>query len=467
MRQGTGQAEGPAGLAAREIPCLSGWPVLGNLLELQKDRFRLMHRVRDELGPVGAIRLGPRRVYVLTCPDMAREILMEKASAFEKGPMLRSFARPFLGEGVINCLNRQHSRKRRLTAKAFTRARTEGHAEMMARLSLETCQDWQSGDSVDLFDEMRKLTLRVIGLALFSLDLTDEAAGLGRALDVAMDHISHRLDSPWSSPLFIPTRRNRRVQEAVQFIDTFIGRLIRERRDGGDRGDVLSLLMSRDEGKQSLSDAEVLDEVKSLFFAGFETNTTALSFAWAFLADNSVWAARVRSEVDAVVGDREPTASDLPRLPLTLAVIKESLRIYPPVHSLGRQASRDVTVGGYRFSRGALLLVSPYLMHRRREVFPDPERFEPERFAPGASPPGKFDYLPFGAGPRVCLGAHFAMNEAQIALATLAKRFSFHLAQTPEPQMAMTLRPRGGVPVSVSCPPPGAILTGDRLETPR
>jgi cytochrome P450 len=255
-------------------------------------------------------------------------------------------------------------------------------------------------------------------------------------------------------PLSWPTPGNLRTRRAIERLDRIVYRIIRERRESGkDTGDVLSmLLLARDEDGSGMSDLSVRDEAMTLFLAGHETTANALAFAWYLVAKNPEVFAKMRAEVDAAIGDRPPAFEDLPRLPYTLQVLKESMRLYPPAYLLGRQAIRDVTVGGHRLPAGTIVMINILAMHRRPDVFPDPERFDPERFEVEAEkklPRGAF--IPFGAGSRICIGNHFALMEGQLVLAAIARRFAFELSSAREVELdpLITLRPKHGIPMFV------------------
>lgn len=434
---------------AGEIPRLRRLPVLGNLLDLHRDRLGLLRRVYEECGEVGAFTLGPRPIYVFTSPRYAGEILVDKARHFEKGPMLRLFARPFLGDGLVSCLNADHARRRKAAAPAFQRRRIAGYVDQMAALTESAVDQWADGETLMVYDELRRLSMRVIGKTLFDVDLEGAASDLARSLDVGMAYISDRLRQPFHLPLAIPTPRNLRVRRAIRHLDRFFEELIETRRsEGVDRGDVLSAYLFGD-AEERLSDAELIDDFKTMFFAGFETTTSALAFAWSKLGQYPGALSRLQREVDCELGDRLPGADDLSRIPFSLQVVKESLRLYPPAHTLGRVANSDVIVGDYELPKGAVVLVSPYLMHRRPQSYRQPEVFEPARFAPDREQArARHEYMPFGGGARACLGGYYALTEAHVVMAVISRRFELcHEAEPPPVETLMTLRPLGGLPM--------------------
>jgi cytochrome P450 len=257
-------------------------------------------------------------------------------------------------------------------------------------------------------------------------------------------------------PYSWPTPRNRRTHKAVQVLRNHIGRFIDQRRNNPTgRNDFLSILLqAKDEDGQPMSDEQVMAECQILFVAGHETTATALSWTWYLLCKHPEWYQQVQQEVDRVLQGRTPTYADLAHLPCCLQVFKEAMRLYPPAYGLSRQALHDVEIDGYHILKNWFVLFAPYTLHRREEFFPEPERFDPERFTPEREKQlPRYAYLPFGAGPRICIGMHFAMMEGQLLLATLAQRVSFTLVpgQTiePDPTHHLTLRPTGAVHVTV------------------
>ncbi len=435
------------------IVSLSRAPLLGNLLEFRRDRLALFARLRAECGDLGAFHLGPRRLVVVSSPELAHEVLVAQADAFEKGPTLRRFARPLLGDGLLSVDNARHRRNRRLVAPAFTPRSIAHHVAIMQEEAERTAQRLIAAGRVDLADECMQLTLAIIGRSLFSFDLSAEAAAARDALEAVQRHIDGILRGLFPLPTWLPTAANRRLHAALARLDALIGRLVAERRRGGAQAapdDLLSaLVFSRDGDGDFLSDRQIRDEAMTLFVAGHETTAFALAWTFHLLLDHPDVGARLDAEL-ALLGGRAPGWDDLPKLPYTLQVLSEAMRLYPPGHTPGRVATRDVVLAGERLPAGTLVLVSIWLLHRRPDSWPEPERFDPDRFVDERALP-KHAYLPFSAGPRNCIGARMALAEMQIVLAVLRQRTRIARATTAriEPEMLVTLRPRGGLPVAV------------------
>jgi cytochrome P450 len=299
---------------------------------------------------------------------------------------------------------------------------------------------------------MTRLTLEIAAKTLFDADVAGDARDVGEALTVAHASYERRIAGVYPWPRWLPTPGNRRLLRAAACLDEIIYRFIAQGRQGGtDRHDLLSLLLhARDEEGGRMTDQQVRDEAMTLFLAGHETTALALTWTGYLLAQHPEAHDRLLDELRAVLGGRAPSAADLPRLAFTEQVVLESMRLYPPVYAFGREALADCEVMGYAVPAKTTVFMSQWAMHRDPRWFPDPEKFDPARWAGGlAARLPKFAYFPFGGGPRVCIGNTFAMVEAVLVLATLARRFRFELVPGQEvvPWPSMTLRPRHGVRV--------------------
>ncbi len=392
---------------------------------------------------------------LLNAPDAIATVLVEQADAFEKTPLTRQYLRPLVGNGLIVNEGAAHRQRRRLMAPAFQPRRMAAYATTITSYAQQIQNQWTDGREIDLADAMMRLTLWIAGSVFFHQDLTEEAdeihATVNELTHLAND-VANRLVPV---PLNWPTPQSRRLRAAIDRIDATLYRMIAaHRRTNQDYGDVLSMLLQvRDEDDGSgLSDQEVRDELVTLLVAGHETTATALTWTWYLLMQHPLMYQQLRDEVDQVLVGRTPTMDDLTHLSYTLQVVKESLRLYAPVWSILRQAKQAVDVGAYRLPEGMRVLVSPYTLHRNPAYFPNPDRFDPDRWTPeNEAKLPRYAYLPFGAGPHICIGNHFAMMAAQLVLATLVQRVTFELVpgQTIVPEPLITLRPKGGVRVVV------------------
>ncbi len=436
------------------IPRISGLPLLGNLLELQRDRLSMLKRLVYECGEIGSFRIGRRAIVVSNKPEHAQIVLVDRADDFEKTPFL-DLMRPLLGNGLLTSRNEFHRRQRKLVAPAFQYRRIAEYAAVMAEYAERSQARWVDGATIDVAEEMMRLTLWIIGKTLFDADVAAEARELGRSLTLLLKFVIAQIGAVIPIPQHWPTPRNRRVQQAIDRLDATVYRMIAERRaSGGDCGDLLSMLLqARDEDDGGfMTDQQVRDEAMTLFLAGHETTAVALVWSWYLLTQHPQNYARMQAEIDHVLAGRAPALADLPNLPYTLQVLKEAMRMYPPAYILGRVAIRPVDLGDYQLAAGTIIDFSPYIMHRRPDIYPEPERFVPERWTPEfeRSLP-RHAYMPFGAGPRICIGNHFAMMEGHFLLAALAQRITFELApgQRIAPEPMITLRPKDGIKMIV------------------
>ncbi len=437
-------------------PRVPGLPLIGSLLDFRRDRFGLSLRIAREQGELARMTMGFFNLLMVSSPAIAHEVLVEKADAFKKSAGLSIFARPLLGDGLLTSERDVHKRQRRMMAPVFAHKRIASYGDVMVQKTAIAAKRIASVGTTDLAEEMMRLTLDIVGKTLFDAELAGDASTIGDALTVAMQQMMNALIRLVPLPPIVPTPGNLRMRRSVKQLDDVVYSMIRERRASGvDRGDMLGMLLAtRDaDDHTALSDREVRDQAMTIMLAGHETTANALAWTFYLLARNPDVRARVEREVDAVLGDRSATVEDLPSLPLTLQTLKEAMRLYPPAYVLGRAANRDVTVGGAEVSRGQVVLVNVAGIHRRPEAFADPERFDPDRFTPEREKKlPALSYMPFGAGPRVCIGNHFALMEGHLILATLVRRLRFDLVSdaviVPEP--LVTLRPKGGVRVRVS-----------------
>jgi cytochrome P450 len=407
-------------------------------------------------GDVSYLKIWNRHGYLVTDPHDIRHVLQDNARNYHKSPLYERL-RNTLGNGLVTSEDAHWLRQRRIAQPAFHRERIARSAGVMAAEATKTAYRWAplaaTGASFDVLQEMMHLTQGIVLAAMLGSDATrlPESA---RAWSFVNEYIGENF---WTLGLTArwPTPRNRRFHRAVALLDRTIYALIDERRHSGSgRDDLISMLLSaRDpETGEGMTDRELRDEVMTFFLAGHETTALAVTWAWYLLAQHPVSRSLLEAELDLVLGGREPAFDDLERLPYTRMVIEETMRLYPPAWGFSRRALAADQIGGYELPPGWLVFVIPWVMHRHPKYWDDPERFDPERFSPSQSAARpKFVYLPFGAGPRQCIGNHFAMAEAQIILATLVQRYRLHLVpgQRVVPRPLITLRPRDGITMRI------------------
>jgi cytochrome P450 len=321
---------------------------------------------------------------------------------------------------------------------------------MVAR-ALQMADSFEDGRVIEIDAEMAKLTLGIVVKSLFGADFTRESEEIGELMVAVLNAANHRLNTILRLPSWIPTRRNLREKRALARLDEMLHALITTRRaSAGQTEDLLSVLLAAvdDESGARMSDRQLRDEMMTLFLAGHETTANALTWTWYLVSQHPDVEAKLLSEVDAVLGGRAPTVTDLPNLPYTDMLVREVLRLYPPAPGFAREPVEDVEIGGYVVPKGSLVTVNTYALQRDPRFFEDPERFDPQRFARGWEERiPRYAYLPFGGGPRVCIGNGFAMMEARLILATVAQRCRLSLEpdQRVVPMQLVTVRPKESI----------------------
>jgi cytochrome P450 len=365
-----------------------------------------------------------------------------------------------LGEGLVASDGDYWRRQRRLAQPAFQRQRLAGYAQIMVNATSRMLARWErevtTGSGLDIGVEMSRITLAIAGLTLFSRDPSQEADVVGRAFVVLARYLEQRFNHPFTSlPVWIPTRSNRQMKAATRTLNGVVLTLIQERRrESRDHGDLLSMLMqARDEETgEAMTEDQLRSEVLTFLVAGYETTSTALTWTWFLLGSNPSARHRIREEVSNVLGDRLPTMEDVPHLIATRMVIEESMRLYPPVWAIAREAAQDDEIGGYHIPARSTVIVSPFITHRHPVFWEQPEIFNPDRFTTERvvqRPKGV--YFPFLGGPHQCIGSEFALLEMCLIVAMVLQRFDLELLsdQTIVPKAALTLRPSAPVRVQL------------------
>jgi cytochrome P450 len=415
-----------------------------------------MEQVTREYGDIIYFKLGPQDVYFLNHPDYIKDVLVTHHQGFIKGRALQRSKR-LLGEGLLTSEGEFHRRQRRLAQPAFHRQRIASYACVMTDYGVRAMERWRDGETLDISQEMMRLTLAIVGKTLFDADVEAEAQEIGAALTVVMDLFDMLLmpfSELWEK---LPLPQNKRFQKARDRLDATIYRIIDERRRSlEDHGDLLSmLLLAQDEEGQSggMTDEQVRDEAMTIFLAGHETTANALTWTWYLLSQNEDVEAKLHEELDQVLAGRVPRMDDVARLKYTEMVFTEAMRLYPPAWAVGRLAVKEHSIGGYVVPAGSLVLLSQYAMHRDARFFPEPERFDPQRWTTDAREARpQFSYFPFGGGPRRCIGEGFAWMEGILLIATLAQKWRMSLVpeQQVEVRPVITLRPKHGMRMTLT-----------------
>ena len=407
--------------------------------------------VAREFGDIAHYSLGPLHVYQLNHPDFARQILVEQPEKFHKARLIKRAFRPFAGEGLLTSDGALWKRQRRLMQPAFHHGHLVTYGAVMVEYAARMADMFRDGQTLDVDAGMSRLTLRIVVKTLFGADVAGEAEEVGRLMVSVLDAANQRLNSALQLPSWVPTARNLREKHALARLDEILQGLIATRRSSREQAnDLLSVLLrATDEDNGSgMSDQQLRDEMMTLFLAGHETTAMALTWTWYLISQHPDVEARLHAELDRVLHGRTPTVADLVQLPYTEMVVREAMRLYPPAAGFAREPIEDVTIGGYTVPRGSLVTVNTYALHRDPRFFEEPERFNPERFAAGwEDRMPRYTYLPFGGGPRVCIGNGFAMMEARLILATVARRWRLTLepGQAVVPVQLVTTRPRDGI----------------------
>lgn len=427
----------------RAIPGPSGLQLFSSLREIWHDRLGFVLKIARQYGDVAGFRMGWRTLLLVNHPDAVRHVLRDNVRNYQKGIGLAE-ARPLLGNGLLTSEDRVWAAQRQRLHQVFQADRMESFAEAAVTASSSRLEHWEKAGLVDrdldIPEEMTRLALEILGLTLLRGNLADEA-DLVSSLDVVERWAIRKM----VNPLALPASVSFRVRRALSRLDAIVQALVEaHRRDPPPEGegDALDALLSA----ESEVDARLLrDEVVTLLIAGHETSASALAWTWYLISLNPAVRDRLEDELATVLAGRLPTFADVPRLEYTRMVVQEALRLYPPVWMLPRRALGEDEILGHSVPAGADVLVSPYTLHRHPGFWHAPDEFLPERFAPGSASHPAAAYLPFGQGPRACLGSVSGMLEVVLVVATVAARYRLDLAPgcRPSAEALLTLKPRG------------------------
>lgn len=438
-----------------------GVPILGTLPYYLKDALGFVTGCARRYGDIVHYNAMGLSVYQLNHPDLIEQVLVQNHHSFIKERFTRDLSF-VIGNGLLVSEGDFWRRQRRMAQPAFQPRQVERYAEVMVDCAERRTADWHAGQHLNVHEEMTHVTMEIVARTLFDTELRQEAAEIGRSIDLLM---TEYLSAGGVARIFLPKRLKflgllptpsvRRQRAAIRRFDEILLPIIQQRRASGlARQDLLSMLLhAQDQDGSQMTDRQLRDEAVTLFVAGHETTALALSYAWYLLALHPEKERCLHDELDSVLGGRRPGVADLPCLPYAEWVVKEAMRLYPPAWGIGREATEDVEIGGYAAPKGTQMFLYQWVMHRDPRYFDEPEAFVPERWDNDlARRLPRFAYFPFGGGPRVCIGNHFAMTEATLVLATIAQRFRLELVPGFQLQLvpSITLRPRHGIPMLVS-----------------
>lgn len=431
----------------------------GSARRSRRDPLGFMLENRRIHGDVFRQRLGPLVFHFLAHPDHVKHVLLDDQKNYPRS-WFYGRTKVIIGEGLVSTEGPTWRRLRRMAQPAFHHQRVAALADVMTNATEAMCAQWRArarpGEPIDVAAEFIGLTLRIVGRTLLSVDLGGETDRLGPELTTVLAYGEHRISNLLALPPAVPTPRNLRYRRAIRVLDSLVYGIIADRRARPDSesSDLLSMLLAtRDEETgEGLSDRELRDQLLTFIAAGHETTAVALAWTFYLLSENPAADERLRAEISEVLDGRTPTIHDLPRLAFTRRVIEESLRLYPPVYGLVRDALKDDEIGGFHIPARSMVVISPYLTHHHPDIWPDPERFDPDRFSPErAEGRPRFAWFPFLGGPHQCIGQEFAMMEATLVVARVAQSFRLRLAQgfRVEPKPMLSLRPRDGMLMTV------------------
>lgn len=445
------------GASRRQVPPgPKGWPLVGMAVALRRDPLEGMRAIAREYGDIVRFHVMGQERILLNHPDWINQVLVIQHHKFHKSELTRRVTVRMLGQGLLISEGEFWRRQRRLAQPAFHRSRVNEYAATMLELTEAHLRDWRDVEERNIGQEMTALTLAIAVRTLFGATLPEQARGVGQAMTFLMRYSLRRQRLPFRIPETWPTPNNLRANRELEFIDSLVYGIISERQAEGNsnhHNDLLALLMSAmDEDGTQMTRQQLHDETMTLFLAGHETTAQMLTWTWYALSQHPAVEARLEEELTSVLGTRAIEAADVPRLPYLQAVMNESLRLYPPAYIMAREVMEPCEIGGYTLEPTSTIIFSQWVMQRDPRFYDDPEVFRPERWLDGLAdrlPAGA--YFPFGDGPRRCIGQGFALLEAAVVIATLARRFRFRLAPSKPvlPEPLVTLRPRHAIQMTL------------------
>ncbi len=436
----------------RQPGVLPGPATQFSLREIQQNPLAFLVEMSRTYGDISTYRADGWQVVLLNHPASIKHVLQDHQRNYVKtGTPDLMMLKPMLGEGLMTSEGDSWLRQRHLAQPAFHREQVAAFGRLMVDITVDLCGELRQyadrAQPIEVTEHMTRLTTRIVARALYGADIVQHLGHFSESVQVMNEFMAH----------FDPrdSVRYQKFRAAHAAIHSVVEDIIRQRRSASDSGhDLLAMLMRAQDAQTGLgmTDSQLRDQVMTLLMAGHETTAKALTWTWYLLDRHRQVAQRLHAEHAAVLGGRLPTIEDLPCLPYTWMILQEVMRLYPPVWIMSRRAVADDVIDGYHIPAGALVLISPYLLHRHAAYWPNPDRFDPERFSPQQSsgrPP--YASFAFGGGPRQCIGKSFATVELQLVLATIAQRYTLRLVPDypVEPEALVTLCPRGGLPMTL------------------
>jgi cytochrome P450 len=431
-----------------------GLPLVGSLPIALQDPLAFWLDLTLHYGPIAYARIAWFDLYMLNTPELVTQMLVTHHRVCIKDQSALPELLQFTGRGLMSLEGEEWRMRRKLAAPALSPKRVTAYVDTVVELTTRLANQLTDSGPRDFHRDAMRLALNVAAKTLLGVDVGPDADRLGQIMDLTLAYFTKRMFrlSQRLIPASLPTHDQRAFRAAVADLDAIVFRMLaRCRADANSDTLLADLLRARDEQGRALTDQELRDEVVTMLVAGHETSALTLTYAVYELSRHPAHLQRLRDEVERLAPGRTLQRADLPQLVWTEAVVKETLRLYPPGHALSRKLLAPLELGGYKIPAGSLVCVSPYAMHRHPSYFPDPEQFRPERWQEGADALPRGCYLPFGDGPRICVGNHFAIAELKLMLGTLLRQLDIQVA--PDYQLKLdpgiTLRPVSGLPVTI------------------
>lgn len=436
---------------------------MGVFSEFQKEPLNLYLRVMREKGDFVKVMYGPTAAYHATHPDYIKQILIDNNQNYIRNKRGNELLKLVTGENLVSSDGEMWRKQRRLLQPVFHRRRIDGFASIMTESASKMLARWESvadGDVLDVDKEFHDVTFSIVGLALFGVDLRDESQDMGHLMEHASKYFSYRLGNMLAPPLWVPTKRNREYKAAAQKLAHLGPQMVQDRRahiaehgsadESGRQFDMMDLLLEAryEDTGEGMGDEQLITEINAMLGAGHETTANTLSWTFYLLSNYPEVEAKLRAEIDSVLGNRTPTLEDIGELTYTKMVINESMRLYPAAWAIARQSIEADQFGPYELPADSGVLIPVHSIHRHPDFWDEPERFDPERFTPEKEKEmHRFAFFPFGGGPRQCIGQSFALMEAQLVLAMIVQRYRLTLVpdHVVEPEPLITLRMKNGL----------------------
>lgn len=424
-----------------------------NLIEFRRDSLKYLKKLSDSYGDITHFRLGPLRVIFLNHPDYIKDVLTTGNDNFVKGRPLE-LAKEILGEGLLTSEGEFHKRQSRILQPAFHIKMMEAYAPAMTSYTSKMLDKWQDGDTIDMLDEMIRLSTGIAGQTLFNVDVLKEDPEINDSLEDIIA-LFGRVSMPLAEfSLKIPLPGTVKFYKAKARLNETIYKIIKNRKKNRlNNGDLLSLLLeAQDEmGEDEMTDENIRDEALTLLLTAFDTTSLALTWTWYLLAQHPEIEEELHAELDEVLNGRMPSIDDYNKLKYTRLVFEEAMRLYPPIYVIAREALDDYPIGEFSIPKGSIVLMSPYIMHRDVRYHSNPETFNPWASTLKKGGHGKYEYFPFSAGPRSCIGQHYAWLEGVLVLAAVAQKFKARLVPGHKVELAqlINLRPKNGLKMAL------------------